>query len=62
MLEEFDGATAVPTSVPTKVPAWVQLHLIPPLYKTEAILKMLTESASWPLIILVIMTSTICGI
>ncbi|TVT97494.1 hypothetical protein EJB05_57259, partial [Eragrostis curvula] len=41
MVEEFDGATAVPTVMPNKVPAWVQLHLIPPLYRTEGILKMI---------------------
>jgi hypothetical protein len=41
MLEEFGGATAILTVMPNKVPAWVQLHLIPSLYRTETILKTL---------------------
>ncbi|CAO2162743.1 unnamed protein product [Urochloa humidicola] len=41
MLEEFDGSTSVPTAVPNKVLAWVQVHMIPPLYRTESILKQL---------------------
>jgi hypothetical protein len=39
MLEELDGATAVLARMPNKVPTWVQLHLIPPLFRIEAILK-----------------------
>lgn len=41
MLEEFDGATMTPTVLQHKVPVWVQIHKLPPLYRSEAILKML---------------------
>jgi hypothetical protein len=41
MIEEFDGATTIPTVLPHKVPAWVQIHKLPPLYRSEAILKLL---------------------
>jgi hypothetical protein len=41
MLEELDGATTIPTVLPHQVPAWVQVHKIPPLYRSEAILKSL---------------------
>jgi hypothetical protein len=41
MLEEFDGSTLVPKVIPCKVLAWVQIHKIPHLYRTEAILKQL---------------------
>jgi hypothetical protein len=41
MLEEFDGSTMVPKVIPCKVLAWVQIHKIPHLYRTEAILKQL---------------------
>ena len=41
MLERFDGATTIPTVIPNKVEVWIQIHRIPPLYRTEAILKQL---------------------
>jgi hypothetical protein len=41
VLEEFDGSTAIPVVVPCKVPAWIQIHKIPHLYRTESILKQL---------------------
>jgi hypothetical protein len=43
MLEEFDGSTVIPTRVPSKVQAWIQIHKIPPLYRTELILKQLAS-------------------
>ncbi|CAN6249597.1 unnamed protein product [Urochloa humidicola] len=43
MLEEFDGSTSVPTVLPNKVTAWIQIHRIPPLFRTEAILQQLAS-------------------
>lgn len=43
MLEPFDGATSVPSVMPNKVLAWIQIHKIPPLYRTEAILQQLAS-------------------
>ena len=43
MLEKFDGATSVPAVLPNRVQAWIQIHRIPPLYRTEAILKQLAS-------------------
>ena len=43
MLEEFDGATNVPTIIPHKVPAWVQIHRMPHLYRAKAILEQMVE-------------------
>lgn len=39
MLEEFDGATNVPKTLPHKVLAWAQVHRLPHLYRTKAILE-----------------------
>lgn len=41
MLEKFDGATPSPASIPSKVMVWIQIHKIPPLLKTEAIINQL---------------------
>ncbi|TVU34786.1 hypothetical protein EJB05_16638, partial [Eragrostis curvula] len=41
MLEPFDGSTTVPKTIPSKVPAWIQIHKIPHLYRTESIVKQL---------------------
>ena len=41
ILKEFDGSTAIPATVPDKLLAWVQIHRIPPLYHTHAILTQL---------------------
>ena len=41
MLEEYDGATVTPSVMPNRVQAWIQIHKLPPLYRTEAILKQL---------------------
>ena len=41
MLEEYDGATPLPSVEPNRVQVWIQIHKIPPLYRTEKILKQL---------------------
>jgi hypothetical protein len=41
MLEEYDGATPLPSVEPNRVQVWIQIHKIPPLYHTEKILKQL---------------------
>lgn len=41
MLEEFDGSTTVPSVIPNRVIAWIQIHKLPHLYRTEAILNLL---------------------
>lgn len=41
MLETFDGATQTPSIIPNKVQAWIQIHKLPPLYRTEGILRQL---------------------
>jgi hypothetical protein len=41
MLEKFDGATPSPASIPSKVMVWIQIHKIPPLFRTEAIINQL---------------------
>ena len=41
ILKEFDGSTAIPATVLDKLLAWVQIHRIPPLYHTHAILTQL---------------------
>jgi hypothetical protein len=41
MIEEFDGSTPVSATLPHKVPAWVQIHRVPHLYRSEAVLKLL---------------------
>lgn len=38
MLEVFDGATQIPSVIPSKMQAWIQIHKIPPLYRTESII------------------------
>jgi hypothetical protein len=43
MLEDFDGSSTVPPVIPNRVQAWIQIHKIPPLYRTEAILKQLAS-------------------
>jgi hypothetical protein len=43
MLENFDGATTTPTVIPSKVKVWIQIHKIPPLYRTEKIVKQLAS-------------------
>jgi hypothetical protein len=43
MVEEFDGATTVPSVIPNRVQVWIQIHKIPPLYRTESILKQLAS-------------------
>jgi UDP-N-acetylmuramate-alanine ligase len=40
MVEEFDGATTVPSVIPNKVQVWIQIHKIP---RTETILKQLAS-------------------
>jgi hypothetical protein len=40
MIEKFDGATVNPL-IPSKVKIWIQIHKIPPLFRTEAIIKQL---------------------
>ncbi|KAK1666375.1 hypothetical protein QYE76_054534 [Lolium multiflorum] len=40
-LEKYDGKTAAPSVVPSRVVAWIQIHRVPHLYKTEEILKQL---------------------
>lgn len=42
-MEEFDGAIPIPTIIPRKVLTWVQIHRIPPLYRTESIITQLVE-------------------
>ena len=37
MIEEYDGATPLPSVEPCHVQAWIQIHKIPPLYRTEKI-------------------------
>ncbi|XP_051220993.1 uncharacterized protein [Lolium perenne] len=41
MVEKFYGATPTPSVLPNRVQAWIQIHRIPPMYRTEAILKQL---------------------
>lgn len=41
MLEKFDGATPSPALIPSKVMVWIQIHKIPPLFRTEAIINQL---------------------
>ncbi|TVU44581.1 hypothetical protein EJB05_04026, partial [Eragrostis curvula] len=41
MMEEFEGSTTMPAVLPHKVPAWVQMHRVPHLYRTEDIMKLL---------------------
>jgi hypothetical protein len=43
MLEKFDGAMATPSVIPRKVQIWIQIHKIPPLYRTETILRQLAS-------------------
>lgn len=43
MLEPFDGSTTTPKIVLDKVPAWIQIHRIPHLYRTESIIKLLAQ-------------------
>lgn len=40
MFEAFDGAraTQTPSVIPSKVQAWIQIHKIPPLYRTESLI------------------------
>lgn len=61
MLEEFDGSTAVPTVVPCKVPAWIQIHRIPHLYRTESILKQLAGKVGEEVAVEMKAVSTISG-
>ncbi|CAD6247136.1 unnamed protein product [Miscanthus lutarioriparius] len=41
MLEELDGSTTIPSEMPSKVLGWIQIHKIPHLFRTEAIVKQL---------------------
>ncbi|PVH64016.1 hypothetical protein PAHAL_2G164100 [Panicum hallii] len=41
MLEEYDGASMTPTVEPCRVQAWIQIHKIPPLFRTEKIIRQL---------------------
>ena len=41
MLEKFDGSTTIPREIPSKVIGWIQIHKIPHLFRTEAIVKQL---------------------
>jgi hypothetical protein len=43
MVEKFDGSTTTPSVIPKKVQTWIQIHKIPPLYRTEAILRQLAS-------------------
>jgi hypothetical protein len=43
MLEKFDGSTTVPAVLPSKVQVWIQIHKIPPSYRTEEILRQLAS-------------------
>ena len=45
MIEEYDGAIPLPSVEPSKVQAWIQIHKIPPLYRTEKILRQLAGRA-----------------
>lgn len=49
MLEEFDGLTTMPKVMPHKVPAWIQLHKVPLLYRSESILKQLAGRVGGPI-------------
>jgi hypothetical protein len=49
MLEEFDGLTTMPKVMPHKVPAWIQLHKVPLLYRSESILKRLAGRVGGPI-------------
>ncbi|KAK1629914.1 hypothetical protein QYE76_004229 [Lolium multiflorum] len=40
MMEHYDGASPNPP-IPNRVQVWIQIHRIPPLFRTEAILKQL---------------------
>jgi hypothetical protein len=44
MMEEFDGSTPTPTKIPWRVQAWVKIHKIPPLYKSQEIIERLAAS------------------
>lgn len=41
MLKEYDGSISIPSVPPSRVQAWIQLHKVPPPYRTERILKQL---------------------
>lgn len=43
MLEEFDGSTITSQTTPNRVPAWIHIHKIPHLYRTDGILKQLAS-------------------
>jgi hypothetical protein len=43
MLEKYDGLTIIQSVVPSKVQAWIQIHKIPPLFRTQRILKQLAS-------------------
>jgi hypothetical protein len=43
MLEDFDGSMTTPRVMPSRFQTWIQIHKIPPLYRTEAILRQLAS-------------------
>jgi hypothetical protein len=43
MVEKFDGSMMTPSVIMKKVQTWIQIHKIPPLYQTEAILRQLAS-------------------
>jgi hypothetical protein len=43
MVEPFDGTTTVPSVVPSKVQVWIQIHCIPPRYRTKEIITQLAS-------------------
>jgi hypothetical protein len=43
MTEPFDGTTMVPSVVPHKVQVWIQIHRIPPRYRTKDIITQLAS-------------------
>jgi hypothetical protein len=38
MLEKFDGGMTTSMAIPSKVQVWIQIHKVPPMYKTEIII------------------------
>ncbi|KAM0853885.1 hypothetical protein ACQ4PT_050782 [Festuca glaucescens] len=43
MIEPFDGSTPVPVVAPNRVQAWIQIHKIPPLYRTKEVITQLAS-------------------
>lgn len=61
MLEEFDGATPTPSVIPSKVLAWVQIHKVPPLYRSEKIIKQLVGKVGQEIAVDMNVVSTVNG-